>query len=446
MANEIVRTMPCSIEAEQYVLGSIIFDNECIADVLSSLRTDDFYLEQHKQIYNAVIELSNKSQPVDIITLKNELKGVFDSTGGVEYLTEIRLMVTTTSNLRHHIKIIEDMSILRKLIRACGDISDASYNANEDVNIILNNAETKIYDIMQKKEMSDLYHIKGILAENLSRLEEMLQSSDTSTGVRTGFADLDNHINGFQPSDLVLIAARPAMGKTSFALNIATNVAVKYNIPVAIFSLEMSKEQLANRILCSEALIPSEKMKKADINGDEMRQLVMTINELSKAPIYIDDTAGITVSEIKGKCKKLKMKDQLGLVVIDYLQLIQGNTRDGRQNEVGENSRLLKILAKELDVPVITLSQLSRASEKREQHRPVLSDLRDSGSIEQDADMVMFLYRDDYYKNGEEEVENKNVAECIIAKFRNGSTGMIQLGWRAEYTKFMDLSSKREHN
>lgn len=446
MANEIVRTMPCSIEAEQYVLGSIIFDNECIADVLSSLRAEDFYLEQHKQIFNAVIELSNKSQPVDIITLKNELKGVFDSTGGVEYLTEIRLMVTTTSNLRHHIKIIEDMSILRKLIRACGDISDASYNANEDVNIILNNAETKIYDIMQKKEMSDLYHIKGILAENLSRLEEMLQSTDTSTGVKTGFADLDNHINGFQPSDLVLIAARPAMGKTSFALNIATNVAVKYNIPVAIFSLEMSKEQLANRILCSEALIPSEKMKKADINGDEMRQLVMTINELSKAPIYIDDTAGITVSEIKGKCKKLKMKDQLGLIVIDYLQLIQGNTRDGRQNEVGENSRLLKILAKELDVPVITLSQLSRASEKREQHRPVLSDLRDSGSIEQDADMVMFLYRDDYYKNGEEESENKNIAECIIAKFRNGSTGIVNLGWRAEYTKFMDLSSKKEHN
>ena len=439
MANEIVRTMPCSIEAEQYVLGSIIFDNDCIADVLSSLRIEDFYLEQHKQIYKAVIELSNKSQPVDIITLKNELKAVFDGTGGVEYLTEIRLMVTTTSNLKHHIKIIEDMSILRKLIRACGEITDAGYNANEDVNIILNNAESKIYDIMQKKEMSDLYHIRGILAENLSKLEERLQSPDTSTGVRTGFTDLDNHINGFQPSDLVLIAARPAMGKTSFALNIATNVAVKYNIPVAIFSLEMSKEQLANRILCSEALIESEKMKKADINGDEMRQLVMTINELSKAPIYIDDTAGITVSEIKGKCKKLKMKDQLGLIVIDYLQLIQGNTRDGRQNEVGENSRLLKILAKELDVPVITLSQLSRASEKREQHRPVLSDLRDSGSIEQDADMVMFLYRDDYYN---EDSEKKNIAECIISKFRNGSTGTVELGWRKEYTKFMNLSKK----
>ncbi len=439
MANDIIRTMPCSIEAEQYVLGSIIFDNDCISDVISRLKIEDFYLEQHKYIYKAVIDLSNKAKPVDIITLKNELSGVFDSTGGVEYLTEIRLMVTTTSNLKHHIKIIEDMSILRKLIRACNEITESGYNANEDVNIILNNAEGKIYDIMQNKEMTELFPIKEILAQNLTNLEKMLQSPDEATGVMSGFTDLDNHINGFQPSDLVLIAARPAMGKTSLALNIATNAAVKYNVPVAIFSLEMSKEQLANRILCSEALIESEKMRRAQIDGDEMRKLVMTINELSKAPIYIDDTAGITVAEIKGKCKKLKMKNQLGLIVIDYLQLIQGNTREGRQNEVGENSRLLKILAKELEVPVITLSQLSRASEKREQHRPVLSDLRDSGSIEQDADMVMFLYRDDYYN---EDSEKKNIAECIISKFRNGSTGTVELGWRKQYTKFTNLSKK----
>lgn len=439
MANDIIRTMPCSIEAEQYVLGSIIFDNDCISDVISRLKIEDFYLEQHKHIYKAVIDLSNKAKPVDIITLKNELSAVFDSTGGVEYLTEIRLMVTTTSNLKHHIKIIEDMSILRKLIRACNEITESGYNASEDVNIILNNAEGKIYDIMQNKEMTELFPIKEILAQNLTNLEKMLQSPDEATGVLSGFTDLDKHINGFQPSDLVLIAARPAMGKTSLALNIATNAAVKYNVPVAIFSLEMSKEQLANRILCSEALIESEKMRRAQIDGDEMRKLVMTINELSKAPIYIDDTAGITVAEIKGKCKKLKMKNQLGLIVIDYLQLIQGNTREGRQNEVGENSRLLKILAKELDVPVITLSQLSRASEKREQHRPVLSDLRDSGSIEQDADMVMFLYRDDYYN---EDSEKKNIAECIISKFRNGSTGTVELGWRKQYTKFTNLSKK----
>ena len=441
MANELVRTMPCSIEAEQYVIGSIIFDNECISEVISRLKVNDFYLEQHKLIYNAIISLSNRAQPVDIITLKNELQAVFDSTGGVEYLTEIRLMVTTTANLKHHIKIIEDMAILRRLIRSCGEIMESGYSANDDVNIILNNAESKIYDILQNRQMTELYPIREILAENLSKLEDMLKSKDKSTGVKTGFKDLDYHINGFQPSDLILIAARPAMGKTSFALNIATNAAVKYNIPVAVFSLEMSKEQLANRILCSEALIESDKMRRAEINGDDMKKLVMTINNLSKAPIYIDDTAGITVAEIKGKCKKLKLKNQLGLIVIDYLQLIQGNTREGRQNEVGENSRLLKILAKELEVPVITLSQLSRASEKREQHRPVLSDLHDSGSIEQDADMVMFLYRDEYYN---EESEKKNVAECIISKFRNGSTGTIELGWRGEFTKFMNLTNKQE--
>jgi len=442
MANDIVRTMPCSIEAEQYVIGSIIFDNECISEVISRLKVNDFYLEQHKLIYNAIISLSNRAEPVDIITLKNELQTVFDSTGGVEYLTEIRLMVTTTANLKHHIKIIEDMAILRRLIRSCSEIMESGYNSGEDVNIILNNAESKIYDVLQNRQMTELYPIREILAENLSNLENLLKSQDKTTGVKTGFKDLDYHINGFQPSDLVLIAARPAMGKTSFALNIATNAAVKYNVPVAIFSLEMSKEQLANRILCSEALIESEKMRRAEINGDDMKKLVMTINTLSKAPIYIDDTAGITVAEIKGKCKKLKLKNQLGLVVIDYLQLIQGNTREGRQNEVGENSRLLKILAKELEVPVITLSQLSRASEKREQHRPVLSDLRDSGSIEQDADMVMFLYRDEYYN---EDTDKKNVAECIISKFRNGSTGTIELGWRGEFTKFMNLANNSKN-
>ena len=441
MANEIVRTMPCSVEAEQYVIGSIIFDNECISDVVSSLKPDDFYLEQHKLIYRAIIDLSNGAHPIDIITLKNELQGEFDGTGGVEYLTNIRLMVTTTANLKYHIKIIEDMAILRRLIRSCSEIIDSSYTASDDVNIILNNTETKIYDILQNKQMTELYPIREILEENLCDIEDMLKTGKKTKGVKTGYKDLDYHINGFQPSDLILIAARPAMGKTSFALNIATNAAVKYNVPVAIFSLEMSKEQLANRILCSEALIESDKIRRAEINGDDMRKLVMTMNTLSKAPIYIDDTAGITVAEIKGKCKKLKLKNQLGLVVIDYLQLIQGNTREGRQNEVGENSRLLKILAKELDVPVITLSQLSRASEKREQHRPVLSDLRDSGSIEQDADMVMFLYRDAYYN---EETEKKNVAECIIAKFRNGSTGTVELGWRGEFTKFIELNKSAE--
>ncbi len=443
MENEIIRTMPCSIEAEQYVLGSVIFDNECLSDVVSKLKPDDFYLEQHKTIYRGIISLSNSAQPIDIITLKNELQADFAGTGGVEYLTEIRLMVTTTSNLKHHIKIIEDMSLLRRLIRACGKITDSCYRSSDDVSLILSDAESNIYDILQNRQLTELYPIREVLAGNLSQLEDKIKNKNVTNGVMTGFADLDYHVNGFQPSDLILIAARPAMGKTSFALNIATNAAVKYNVPVAVFSLEMSKEQLANRILCSEALIESDKMRRGEITGDDMRKLVMTINNLSKSPIYIDDTAGITVAEIKAKCKKLKLKNQLGLVVIDYLQLIQGreNSRESRQNEVGENSRLLKILAKELEVPVIALSQLSRASEKREQHRPVLSDLRDSGSIEQDADMVMFLYRDEYYN---QDSQDKNVSECIIAKFRNGSVGTIKLGWRGEFTKFMNLSKKPE--
>lgn len=443
MDNEIIRTMPCSIEAEQYVLGSVIFDNECLSDVISKLKPDDFYLEQHKIIYRGIISLSNSAQPIDIITLKNELQAEFANTGGVEYLTEIRLMVTTTSNLKHHVKIIEDMSLLRRLIRACGKITDSCYRSSDDVSLILSDAESNIYDILQNRQLTELYPIREVLAGNLSQLEDKMKNKNITTGVMTGFTDLDYHVNGFQPSDLILIAARPAMGKTSFALNIATNAAVKYNVPVAVFSLEMSKEQLANRILCSEALIESDKMRRGEISGDDMRKLVMTINNLSKSPIYIDDTAGITVAEIKAKCKKLKLKNQLGLVVIDYLQLIQGreNSRESRQNEVGENSRLLKILAKELEVPVIALSQLSRASEKREQHRPVLSDLRDSGSIEQDADMVMFLYRDEYYN---QDSEDKNVSECIIAKFRNGSVGTVKLGWRGEFTKFMNLAKKPE--
>ena len=440
MAADIARSLPCNVEAEQYVLGSIIFDNECIPDIMSSLKIEEFYLEQHKVIYGAMLEISNRAEPIDFITLKSQLGMDFDSVGGIEYLTKIRLMVSTTSNLKYHIKIIKDKAVLRKLITAGNDIASISYDQKDDVSVVLGIAESKIYDILQNKTTNDLVHIKDVLVDNLAKLEEMVQSKAKVTGVPSGFKLLDLRTTGFQPSDLILIAARPAMGKTSFALNIATNAAMHANIPVAIFSLEMSKEQLTNRILCSEALISNEKMKVADVEPEDMAKLAATINTLSQAPIYIDDTAGITVTEIKAKCRRLKLKGQLGLIVIDYLQLIQGNSRDSRQNEVAENSRLLKIMAKELDVPVICLSQLSRAPEQRTDHRPVLSDLRDSGSIEQDADMVMFLYRDDYYN---QETDKKNISECIIAKFRNGSVGTIELGWRGEYTRFMNLETSR---
>lgn len=436
MANEVTRSMPCNIEAEQYVLGAIIFDNECIGDVIAVLKPDDFYLEQHKRIFEAMINISNRAIPIDLVTLKSELENVFDNIGGVDYITQICLMVNTTANLKYHVKIIEEKSLLRRLIRSSNEITELCFDSDKEVSLVLNTAENKLYDVLQSKKISDMYPIKEVLAENLSRLEELMKQNGKITGVPTGFTDLDAHTTGMQPSDLILIAARPAMGKTSFALNIATNAAVKYNVPVAIFSLEMSKEQLANRILSSEALISSEKLRTAEIDAEDMAKLAGSINTLSKAPIYIDDTAGITVSEIKAKCRRLKMKNQLGLIVIDYLQLIQGSGREGRQQEVSEISRFLKIMAKELNVPVISLSQLSRAPDQRTDHHPMLSDLRESGSIEQDADMVMFLYREDYY---EKETERKNITECIIAKFRNGSTGTVDLGWRGEFTKFMDL-------
>ncbi len=439
MPSELIRSLPCNIEAEQYVLGTIIFDNECISDVMSSLKTEEFYLEQHKLIFSAMVDISNRAEPIDFITIKSQLGMNFDSVGGIEYLTKIRLMVSTTSNLKYHIKIIKDKAVLRKLINAGNDIASISYEQNDDVSVVLSMAESKIYDILQNKSVSDLVPLSEVLSANLAKLEEMAMNKQKITGVPSGFTKLDYRTTGFQPSDLVLIAARPAMGKTSFALNIAANAAIRANIPVAIFSLEMSKEQLANRILCAEAFISNEKVKVADVSHEDMSKLASTINKISRAPMYIDDTAGITVSEIKAKCRRLKLKDQLGMVVIDYLQLIQGNSRDSRQNEVAENSRLLKIMAKELNVPILCLSQLSRAPEQRPDHRPVLSDLRDSGSIEQDADMVMFLYRDDYYH---EESEKKNISECIIAKFRNGSTGTVELGWRGEFTRFTNLDDK----
>ena len=440
MATDSLRSLPCNLEAEQYVLGSIIFDNDCISDIMSSLKEDEFYFERNRLIYSAMLAILNRAEPIDFITLKSQLGVNFDVIGGIEYLTKIRLMVSTTSNLKYHIKIIKDKAVLRKLINAGNDIASISYEQKDEVSVVLGIAESKIYDILQNKTTTDLTHIKDVLADNLANFEEMLKNKTKITGVPSGFKLLDIKTTGFQPSDLVLIAARPAMGKTSFALNIATNAAMYANVPVAIFSLEMSKEQLTNRILCSEALISNEKMKVAEVDHEDMAKLAATINNLSQAPIYIDDTAGITVTEIKAKCRRLKLKGQLGLVVIDYLQLIQGNSKEGRQNEVGENSRLLKIMAKELNVPVLCLSQLSRAPEQRTDHRPVLSDLRDSGSIEQDADMVMFLYRDDYYN---QETEKKNISECIIAKFRNGSVGTIELGWRGEYTRFMNLETNR---
>lgn len=437
MAEEIVRSMPHSVEAEQIILGSIIFDNECMPDISAKIKIEDFYIEQHKNIFEAMINVSNRAEPIDLVTLQNELGENFETAGGAQYLAQLRYMVSTTANLKYHIRIVKDKAILRRLIRAANEITDKSYNSDNNVSEVINLAENRILDISQGKEMTDIYHIRDILASNLSKIEELMKNKGTVTGVPTGFEELDKRTAGLQPTDLILIAARPSMGKTSFAVNIATNAAVRYKKSVAIFSLEMGKEQLANRILSSEALIPSGKMRVGDLDANDAQRLVMTMEQVSKANIYIDDTPGITIAEIRAKCRRLSLKGQLDMIVIDYLQLMSGSGRDSRQQEVSENSRLLKILAKELKVPVIALSQLNREADKRGDHKPQLSDLRDSGAIEQDADVVMFLYREAKY----DQSADQNVAEVIIAKHRNGSTDSFNVGWRGEYTQFSNLDT-----
>ncbi|NLC69688.1 MAG: replicative DNA helicase [Clostridiaceae bacterium] len=450
MANEmniLGRIPPHNIEAEQAVLGSMMLDNEAIPVVVEILKSDDFYRQDHGEIYEAILDLFNKAEPVDIVTVIEQLKsrGTLDKAGGLEYITNIAVSVPTTANVKHYASIVEEKSILRKLIKAASQIVDFSYEASEEVSVILDRAEKNIFDILQGRSSKGFYHVKEILVEAFNRLEELYSKrelidgipSGFITGVPSGFIDLDYKTAGFQNSDLVLVASRPSMGKTSFALNIAQYAAIYKRVPVAIFSLEMSKEQLVNRILCSEALIDSQKMRTGNLDDEDWDSIARALDPLSEAPIYIDDTPGISVAEIRAKCRRLKLEKDLGLVIIDYLQLMQGRGRaENRQQEISEISRSLKILAKEINVPVITLSQLSRAPETRADHRPILSDLRESGAIEQDADMVLFIYRDDYYN---QDSDRKNIAEIIIAKHRNGSTGTVELAWLGQYTKFANL-------
>jgi len=437
--NILNRIPPQNIEAEQSVLGAMLLDSEAIAVAAEALKGEDFYRPDHAEIFEAIIDLFNKAEPVDIITVSEQLKarGTLDKVGGLEYIAYLADSVPTTANVKHYVSIVEEKSILRKLIRAATEIIDMSYGPVEDIAAVLDRAEKSIFDILKKRSSKGYYHVKEILVETFNKLEELYNLKEHITGVPSGFIDLDYKTSGFQNSDLILIAARPSMGKTAFALNIAQYAAVYKKVPVAIFSLEMSKEQLVNRILCSEALVDSQKMKTGNLDDEDWDKIARALGPLSEAPIYIDDTPGMSVMEIRAKCRRLKLEKNLGLVIIDYLQLMQGRTRtENRQQEISEISRALKILAKEINVPVITLSQLSRAPETRADHRPVLSDLRESGAIEQDADLVMFIYRDDYYRP---ETDKKNIAEIIIAKHRNGSTGTVELVWLGQYTKFANL-------
>ncbi len=440
---ELGKVPPHDVEAEQAVLGSMLTDKDAVISAIEVLKEDDFYRTDNKSIYEAIINLYNRAEPIDIITVKAELEslGKFEQVGGLEYLASLPDKVPTTANAMKYIKIVEEKSTLRNLIKTANEIIELGYDPTEDVSDIMEGAEKKIFNIMQNNDKKSYSPIKDILVDSFTQLEELYNRKQHITGVPSGFTELDYKTAGFHGSDLVLIAARPAMGKSAFALNIATNAAVRANVPVVIFSLEMSKEQMVNRILCSEAMVDSNKVRTGKLEEDDWTKLAGSIGPLSDAEIYIDDTPGISVMEIRAKCRKLKLEKNIGMVVIDYLQLVQGsNKRNGsREQEISEISRSLKILAKELNVPVIALSQLSRAVEQRPDHRPMLSDLRESGAIEQDADIVMFLYRDDYYNP---DSEKKDIAEVIIAKHRGGSLGTVDLLWLGSYTKFVNLEKR----
>ena len=436
---------PHDAEAEQAILGSMLTDQDAVIDSIEVLKPEDFYREDNKYIYQAMCNLYNKAEPIDIITVKDELTSMqkFEAVGGIEYLALLPDKVPLVANADKYIKIVQEKSILRQLIKTAGEIESLGYEQTEEIDNIMDQAEKKIFDIMQGKNQKGYTPIKDVLIETFADLEKLYNQKEPITGIPTGFADLDYKTAGLHDSDLILVAARPAMGKSAFALNIATNAAINAKKPVIIFNLEMSKSQLVNRMLCSEAMVDSNKIRTGKIDEEDWIKLATALGPLSEAPIYIDDTPGISIAEIRAKCRKLKLEKNIGLIVIDYLQLIQGSGKRNasREQEISEISRSLKILAKELDVPVIALSQLSRAAEARQDHRPMLSDLRESGAIEQDADIVMFLYRDDYYNP---DSEKKNIAEVILAKHRAGSTGTVELLWMGNYTKFANLDKYRE--
>lgn len=434
---ELQKIPPHDEEAEQAVIGSMLTDKDAVIAAIEVLKPDDFYREDNKTIFQAILNIYSKGEPIDIITTKEELTslGKLDAVGGLEYLALLPEKVPTTANVEKYVKIVEEKSLLRNLIKMANELIEIGYSQTEEIEGIMDGAQKKIFDIMQRKAKKGYTSIKDILVDSFSQLQELYNNKKHITGVASGFIDLDNKTAGLHKSELILIAARPAMGKTAFALNIATNAAVKNNTATVVFSLEMSKEQCANRILCSQAMVDSAKVGRGDISDEEWSKLAIASGELSEsAGIFIDDTPGITVAEIRAKCRKLKMEKDIGLIVIDYLQLIQGSGKSSsREQEIAEISRSLKILAKEIDVPVIALSQLSRAPEARVDHRPMLQDLRESGSIEQDADVVMFIYRDDYYNP---QSEQTNIAEIIIAKNRSGPVGTTELLWMPGFTKF----------
>lgn len=432
---EIGREMPYSSEAEQAIIGSVLIKPSCLPEVLEAVAPHNFYIEKNKLIFTAIVELFNSNKPIDLVTLGEKLveNDVYDAVGGKLYLQEIITNVPIALNVLSYAEIVKQKWEIRSLIEAAKDIEQVCYNNGESIDA-MEYAVQKVFDVAQNRDSQGVSHIKPIIYENYNRLSELIKNGNKISGISTGYTDLDQVLLGLQPGQLILIAARPGMGKSSLAVNIAQNAAIRRNIPVAIFNLEMAKEELVNRIVCSEAKISSKKLKTGDINAEDLGRFIDLLEPIAASPIYIDDTSAISVTELRAKCKRLKLERNIGLVIIDYLQLMQGSGKESRQQEISEISRSLKILAKELSIPVIALSQLSRAAEQRKDDPvPRLSDLRESGAIEQDADVVMFLYREEYYN---QETERKNICDCYISKNRGGSTGKVELVWLGEYTTF----------
>ena len=436
----IKRILPHSIEAEQSVIGSMLLDRDAILVASEILTSDDFYQNQYGIIFDAMVELCNEGKPVDTITLQNRLKekDVPPDISSMEYVRELLEAVPTSANVKYYANIVSDKAQLRKLIRATEEVENACYLEKDSTETIMEEAEKKLFNILQRTVGGDYVPIQQVVLNAINNIEKASKLKGSVTGIPTGFIDLDYKTSGMHPSDLVLIAARPSMGKTAFVLNIAQYMAFRKDVTVAIFSLEMSKEQLVNRLLLAmESHVDSQNMRTGNLKDEDWTKLVEGADIIGRSNLIIDDTPGISIAEMRSKCRKYKLEHNLGIIMIDYLQLMSGSGKsDSRQQEISDISRSLKALARELDVPVIALSQLSRAVEQRPDHRPMLSDLRESGAIEQDADVVMFLYRDDYYHK---DTEKKDIAEVIIAKQRNGPIGTIELVWLPRYTQFVNM-------
>jgi len=433
----IKRIMPHNVEAEQSVVGAMLMDREAIMVASEIVTGDDFYTKQYGIVFDAMVELFNEGKPVDLITLQARLreKDVPPEISRLEFVRELLVNVPTSANIKYYAQLVQEKSTLRKLIRLMDEISGTCYAGKEPLEHILDTTEKKVFDLVSKRNTGEFVPIKQVVINALDKIEMASKTKGNVTGVATGFIDLDYRTAGLQPSDLILIAARPSMGKTAFVLNIAQYVAFRSNLTTAIFSLEMSKEQLVNRLLALESHVDSQAIRTGNLADSEWEKLIEGAGIIGRSNLIIDDTPGISVAELRSKCRKYKLEHNLGLIIIDYLQLMSGSGRgsDSRQQEISDISRSLKALARELNVPVVALSQLSRAVEQRPDKRPMLSDLRESGAIEQDADVVMFIYRDEYYNK---DSEKKGLAEIIIAKQRNGPVGTIELAWLPKYTKF----------